>query len=276
MRNILRRPRPRPEGAAAAAAKAPQDSKPRQIVARYPNHVWSVDRTRVWRWRIWPTWVLVAIDHFSRKVVACCALEGPNAGWVTGALEEAFSQQGAPRHLITDQEGVFTGEAMAELLTEWDVRQRFGAVGKHGSIAVTERLIRKLKHEWLKRVPVIRGDRSPGATAGRLRLLLQLLAAALHPEWRGAGSGPCRAGMVGPGPHSEDRACSHRAPLLLRDSHHGLPTRSVAETTDCPLFVSRPPARSPRTPPESASPRLRAHPGPIYGRHSTAPGVGCC
>ena len=53
------------------------------------------------RWGIWPTWVLVVIDHFSRAVM--------------------------------------------------------GAVGKHGSIAVTERVILTLKYEWLKRVPVIRG-----------------------------------------------------------------------------------------------------------------------
>ncbi len=33
----------------------------------------------------------------------------------------------------------------------------FGAVNKHGSIAGTERAILTLKHEWLKRVPVIRG-----------------------------------------------------------------------------------------------------------------------
>jgi transposase InsO family protein len=43
------------------------------------------------------------------------------------------------------------------LLIPWDVKQRFGAVGKHGSIAVTERVIRTLKYEWLKRVPVIKG-----------------------------------------------------------------------------------------------------------------------
>ena len=37
------------------------------------------------------------------------------------------------------------------------MKHRFGAVGKHGSIAVTERVIRTLKYEWLKRVPVIKG-----------------------------------------------------------------------------------------------------------------------
>ena len=34
---------------------------------------------------------------------------------------------------------------------------RFGAVGKHGFIAVTERVILTLKQEWLKRALLIRG-----------------------------------------------------------------------------------------------------------------------
>jgi transposase InsO family protein len=131
----------------------------------------------VWRWRIWPTWVLVAIDHFSRKVVACCPLEGPNAGWAVDVLEGAFLRHGPPRHLISDQEGIFTGEAFAELLADWDIKHRFGAVGKHGSIAVTERAILTLKQEWLRHVPVIRG----------LDHLSQLLADFLeyYNHWRG-------------------------------------------------------------------------------------------
>ena len=32
-------------------------------------------------------------------------------------------------------------EVLAELLTEWNIKQRFGAVGKHGYIAVAERAI---------------------------------------------------------------------------------------------------------------------------------------
>jgi len=153
--NILLRARPRPAGAPAAGE--PEERKPRHIVARYPNHVWSADRTRVRRWRIWPTWVLVAIDRFSRKVVASCPLEGPNAGWVVDALGDAFLRHGAPKHIISDQEGVFIGDVFAELLRRWDFKQRFGAVGRHGSIAVTERVIRTLKYGWLRRVPVIKG-----------------------------------------------------------------------------------------------------------------------
>ncbi len=45
VRNVLLRPKPRT--APAAARQAAQQRMPRQIVAQYPNHVWSVDRTRV-------------------------------------------------------------------------------------------------------------------------------------------------------------------------------------------------------------------------------------
>lgn len=62
-----------------------------------------------------------------------------------------------PKHIITDQEAVFTSGAFAELAHRWQVTQRFGAVGRQGSIAITERVIRTLKYEWLNRVAVIRG-----------------------------------------------------------------------------------------------------------------------
>ena len=46
VRNILLRPKPARTTPSAAVHK--QQQKPRHIVARYPNHVWSVGRTRVW------------------------------------------------------------------------------------------------------------------------------------------------------------------------------------------------------------------------------------
>ena len=55
VRNILLQPKPKNAPAAAKAQEAP--AKPREIVARYPNHVWSVDRTRVLGWGLWPTCV---------------------------------------------------------------------------------------------------------------------------------------------------------------------------------------------------------------------------
>jgi len=115
VRNVLVRPQPRKAPAAASqAATAPAAS--RQIIARYPNHVWSVDRTWELRWGLWPTWVLVAIDHYSWAVMAVVPLEGPSAGWAVEALEEAFAKHGAPKHPITDQEDVFVSDVFRDLL----------------------------------------------------------------------------------------------------------------------------------------------------------------
>ena len=158
VRNILRRPKPRRTPTAATPAEKPQEETPSHAIpASYPNHVWSVDTTKVLCWGLWPIQVLVAIDHFSRKVVCVAPLEGPNAGWIVEALEQAMRKHGAPKHIISDQASVFIGDVFAELLKQWNIKPRFGAVGKHGSIAVTERVIKTLKYEWLKRVPLIKG-----------------------------------------------------------------------------------------------------------------------
>ncbi len=76
--------------------------------------------------------ICVVIDHFSRRVMSVTPLEGPNAGWINNALESAIEKLGAPKHIISDQASVFTGGAFAELLRQWNVKLRFGAVGKHG------------------------------------------------------------------------------------------------------------------------------------------------
>jgi transposase InsO family protein len=158
VRNILNRPKPRkPDGFPVASAKTKEKIEARSIPAWYPNHVWSVDTTIVLCWGLWPIHIFVVIDHFSRKVMSVTPLEGPNAGWINNALESAIEKHGAPKHIISDQAGVFTGNVFAELLDSWNVKPRFGAVGKHGSISVTERVIKTLKYEWLKRAPIIKG-----------------------------------------------------------------------------------------------------------------------
>jgi transposase InsO family protein len=81
----------------------------------------------------------VAIDHFSRKVVCVRALEGPNAGWIIEALEQAMRQHGIPKHIISDQAKAFVGDAFAELQRQWNIKPRFGAVGKHGSQPIASR-----------------------------------------------------------------------------------------------------------------------------------------
>lgn len=150
MGNILQRVRLKPVSSqgVVSAGEAEQWTA-RRIVAQYPDHEWSVDRTRVWRWHVCATRVLAPTDHHSRRIIALCPLAGSNAGWVIDVLEWAFARHRPLRHLIMDQESVLTYGAFRDLLDQWRVRQRLGAANKHGSVAVAERLIRSLKHEWL-------------------------------------------------------------------------------------------------------------------------------
>jgi transposase InsO family protein len=158
VRNILNRPKPRqPDRFPVASAKTEEKIEARSIPAWYPNHVWSIDTTELFCWGLWRIHVCVVIDHFSRKVMSVTPLEGGNAGWINNALESAVEKHGSPKHIISDQASVFIGDVFAELLDSWNMKSRLGAVGKHGSIAVTERVIKTLKYEWLKRVSFIKG-----------------------------------------------------------------------------------------------------------------------
>jgi transposase InsO family protein len=157
VRNILQRPKPRNTPASFEIPREAQDkTEARSIPAWYLNHVWSIDTTTVLSWGLWSIRICVVIDHFSRKIMSVTPLEGPNAGWIVSALESAIQEHGAPKHIISDQASVFTGDAFAELLDNWNVKPRFGAIGKHGSISVTERVIKTLKYEWLRRVAIIK------------------------------------------------------------------------------------------------------------------------
>lgn len=146
VRNILNRPKPRKTLESAAKPKKTEEVKARSISAWYPNHVWSIDTTMVFCWGLWPIHVCVVIDHFSRKVMAAVPLEGSNAGWINNALESAIEKYGPPKHIISDQAHVFTGTVFAELLGTYNIKSRLGAIGKHGSIAVTERVNKTFKY----------------------------------------------------------------------------------------------------------------------------------
>ena len=158
VRNILNSPKPGKTPESSAKPKKVEDkTEARSIPAWYPNHVWSIDTTMMFCWGLWPIHICVVIDHFSRKVMAAVPLEGPNAGWINNALESAIEKYGPPKHIISDQGGVFIGNVFAELMDTYEILHRFGAIGKHGSIAVTERVNKTLKYEWLKRIALIKG-----------------------------------------------------------------------------------------------------------------------
>ena len=143
----------------------------RRVTARYPNHVWHCDLTTAptslgfWvSWLPWTLprrspycwWVAVVVDHCSRRAIGFAVFEQhPSSADVRTFLGRAIRSAGAsPRHLITDQGSQFTDKASGRWCARRRIRQRFGAVGKRGSIAVVERLIRSMKNECTRRLLV--------------------------------------------------------------------------------------------------------------------------
>lgn len=153
-----------------AVAELLSVEEPRPTKARAPNDVWHVDLTVVptaagfwapWfpfaKLQRWPFawWVVVAIDHASRFVVGLAVFHHrPNSAEVTSFLEGAIERvKAAPRTIITDQGKEF-GWAFQSWCRRRGIRQRLGAVGEHGSIAIVERFIRSMKSECTRRILV--------------------------------------------------------------------------------------------------------------------------
>ncbi|MCP4679914.1 MAG: transposase family protein [Deltaproteobacteria bacterium] len=90
----------------------------RKIPAFYPNHVWSIDHTIVFNCHMWPTYILFAIDQYSRKVVAVIPVEGPNDAWTLDALEDTFRKLGPPKHIISYQHSCFSSRAFSKLMKD--------------------------------------------------------------------------------------------------------------------------------------------------------------
>ncbi len=150
-------------------AEAPEPSssgdtgKCSRIVSKYASHTWNADLTAVpisggfWtNWvpnalqQRWPVcwWLLNVVDHFSRRSMGFAVFKTrPDSEEVTAALDQIIRiEQVKPKHLIVDQGSQFKCEHFEE---KWckamNILPRFGAVHKHGSIAIVERFHRTLK-----------------------------------------------------------------------------------------------------------------------------------
>ena len=163
---MLRQPRPRRRPSLARKVLG------RVVTAKGPNHVWLADLTTVptslgfWcAWlpfslpQRWPFcwWLAVAIDHYSRRIMGFALFkEPPTSEALRRFLGRVIRRAGAtPRLLITDQGSQFTDAGFRQWCRRRGIRQRFGAVGKYGSIAVIERLMRTIKTECTRRLMLV-------------------------------------------------------------------------------------------------------------------------
>ncbi len=135
----------------------------RVVTAKYANHVWHVDLTAVpisggfWTqwvpnaiWQRWPVcwWLLNVVDHYSRRSMGFAVFKRrPSSEEVTAALGRIMLDETIrPKHIIVDQGPEFKCEHFEKVWCKaMKILPRFGAVGKHGSIAIVERFHRTLK-----------------------------------------------------------------------------------------------------------------------------------
>jgi transposase InsO family protein len=100
----------------------------------------------------------VVIDHFSRALIGFAVYKKqPTADEVIAFMTNAVHALGqSPRHLIPDQGSQFASEDFRAWCSAGprNIKQRFGAVGQYGCIAVIERLMRSIKDECTRRTLV--------------------------------------------------------------------------------------------------------------------------
>jgi transposase InsO family protein len=104
----------------------------------------------------WPFcwWLAVAVDHYSRRIVGFRPFpQQPRSDAVRVFVQRTIREgKVAPGHLVTDQGEQFRCREFQRWCRRRGIAQRFGAIGKHGSIAVIERFIRTMKDECTRRL----------------------------------------------------------------------------------------------------------------------------
>jgi transposase InsO family protein len=120
---------------------------PRAVRACRPNHVWMVDLTDVKGMFSLATFkVGVVFDAFSRMPLSARVFtKEPSSAEIARFVSRAAKKRGRPAHFVSDRGACFTGGVFCHRLRRLGVKQRFGAIGKKGSIALIERLWRTLK-----------------------------------------------------------------------------------------------------------------------------------
>ena len=138
-----------------APAPLPTSNIGRAVRARYPNHIWMVDLTDVkGLFGIVTFKVGVVFDAFSRMPLSVRVFsKEASAVEIAWLVSRTARRHGRPAHFVSDQARCFKGQVFRRKLRKLGVKQRFGAVGKKGSIALIERLWKTLNDTLGLRLP---------------------------------------------------------------------------------------------------------------------------
>jgi transposase InsO family protein len=101
--------------------------------------------------------VAVVIDHYSRRVMNIGVFAArPNCRAVCTFLGRTVGRvRTTPKYIVCDRDSIFDCEGFRRWVKRRGIKPpRYGAVGKHGSIAVVERMFKTVKVECTRRVMV--------------------------------------------------------------------------------------------------------------------------
>ena len=90
----------------------------------------------------------IAAQHLARLAGKARNQLAPNIDTLRGFRDAS------PKYLVCDKDSIFWCEGFKSWCRRKGIRPRFGAAGKHGSIAVVERFIRTMKDEGIRRILV--------------------------------------------------------------------------------------------------------------------------
>jgi len=90
--------------------------------------------------------LVVLLDVFSRfPIAAKLFFKEPTAKEMSDIVRLAAKKRGRPKHFVSDKGSQFTSSHFRSTLKRLRIKQRYGAIGKTGSIAIIERHWRTLK-----------------------------------------------------------------------------------------------------------------------------------
>ncbi|MGH9821763.1 MAG: transposase [Blastocatellia bacterium] len=115
--------------------------------AKAPNHVWMIYITHIpGLFGLFSFQLAVVIDVFSRMpLIGQVFISNPTANQMAELVRQAAAKHGSPKHFVSDQGSQFTAAEFCKMLIGLGAKQRFGAIGKSGSIAIIERFWRSVK-----------------------------------------------------------------------------------------------------------------------------------
>jgi transposase InsO family protein len=121
------------------------------------NHVGqlvSIDFFTVATLRLQVLYVFIVLAHDRRRIIHFNVTQHPTAGWAAQQIIEAFPEDGAPRFMVRDRDGIY-GEAFRSRVEGMNIEEICIAPRSPWQNCFVERMIGSIRRECLNHVIVL-------------------------------------------------------------------------------------------------------------------------